>query len=242
MDLATCNKRKCQPEYQPRLHRCQRKMMLSIPSALDSLAPTTEQHETTQVEICLDGSSYSILVMSNDTKVQSVINIPQKSGRRALPWARNSVKNAVQATESAMSSTKEPSSNSRSITPSRRADSMRPRSPIPAHRSSALVDTARRREAQSCPPPRSRPIRDEDGFVARPDPIRAASTTRVGDSSHKRDVSCPPSFRGELETRATKESVMPRKSRKPNLVSMTSAKSSMILRTMRTNKRKVGVV
>jgi hypothetical protein len=179
-------------------------MLLSIPSVLDSLAPTTEQFETTQVEVSLDDDACSIQVISSESRVESVVFVPSEQWSLLGLLALN--RNAPPKRGQAVSSTKGKGTKSNaavrcsSITQSARKTeaskgppgSSRLRS---GRRLSEEVKPplSRGRETQSCPPATSR-FRDDDPSTTA-SRSGAKSKARTA-SAGKRDVSCPPAFLG----------------------------------------------
>jgi hypothetical protein len=176
-------------------------MLLSIPSVLDSLAPTTEQFETTQVEVSLDDDACSIQVISSESRVESVVFVPNE--QRSLLGLLALNRNAPPKGGRAVSSTKGKGTKSNavvcgsSITQSaRKAES--PKGPHARLRSGRRLPEevkplSRGRETQSCPPATSR-FRDDDPSTTA---SRSAAKSKAGmASAGKRDVSCPPALQG----------------------------------------------
>jgi hypothetical protein len=182
-------------------------MLLSIPSRLDALVPTTEQFECTQVEVCLDEprEACSIQVISFDSHVESVVSVPNHHPRMLL-----SLLNWNQASQ--------PQSNIASL---RKAKSSKSSLPIAGREKAvssrgmppSLPKSERRlfsrdedsilrgRDTQSCPPSMSRRPADAVGSMSS---TRSRSRTKSRSSSSssivhkKRDTSCPP----KLNTRS----------------------------------------
>src|SRR3569623_814697 len=112
-------------------------MFLSVPSKLDALMPTSEQHESTQVEVSYAAprKECSIQVLSNDTDIESDVTVPTKLKEpkhflpRRAPFAKRTNKKVL----------------------NQRVPTTRPSSSICHGRSSLPHESsARRRETQSC--------------------------------------------------------------------------------------------
>ncbi|GKY99808.1 hypothetical protein MPSEU_000934600 [Mayamaea pseudoterrestris] len=71
-------------------------MLLTIPNAaLDSLCPTTDQFESTQVEVSLNGrmNKHSIIIMTNEAFVDSVVCVPTTFAKRRSIISNNAWNN-----------------------------------------------------------------------------------------------------------------------------------------------------
>jgi hypothetical protein len=126
-------------------------MLLSIPSSLDA-GGATEHLEDVQIEISMDIDSYSILVTSEDLGVQSVVTVPREvsSGRR-----RQRVRRVKQLTGLGVFGLP-PRSPTSKVNPDRgrKADYMRPMSPLKRGRSCVVED----RHSAENRPSRSRQV------------------------------------------------------------------------------------
>lgn len=219
-------------------------MFLTVPSELDYLSPTTEQYEDTQVEVSVDRKAYSILVLSEESNVQSVVAVPKMASppRRSFAGAFSRKKKEARAPILPPAA--------RTATSNRKADTMRDSSPIRRNRSSAMD---RRRDTQSLPPPRSRvepytlKRTDTPAIIELSPTPTVRRVTERGAEDRRRDASCPPRLQLKVAEPNTTKTVSNRRGEvraggKPNLVSKTASKKSQILRSMRGLTKKTKVV
>jgi hypothetical protein len=178
-------------------------MLLSIPSRLDALLPTTDQFECTQVEVSLDEprEACSIQVISFDSQVESIVSVPNHHHKRMLLGLLN--RNHAPQGYSSVAVPRRAKSSKRSSASSNQAKSVSPSGVVPVPKS--LPKSERRlsprdedsilrgRDTQSCPPAMSR--RPEDALDLLPT-TRSRSRTKASRSTSsvvsKRDTSCPP--------------------------------------------------
>jgi hypothetical protein len=162
-------------------------MLLTIPNKiLDSLLPTTEQHESTQVEVALDQKSakYSIVVMSDEASVQSVVDVPTQARTGRHLWNSNK----VYKTNDNVEERDEPLGRVVG-----RGRNMSPRQSRPSQQR----EGGSCRQAASCPPPISH-------RVSLPTAQRISKAAKA--ALKQRDVSCPPAFRGYIQSQAAGKS------------------------------------
>jgi hypothetical protein len=151
-------------------------MLLSIPSCLDAGYPN-EQHEDVQIEISLDKvhNVFMIMVTSQEYNVQSVVAVPKKAARKS-PRSRKS------KTQSSVSGLPPKFPQAEIVVKptehGRRADYMRPSSPLGRGRSSAIESHknsgTRKSRSRQVVIPRQRSASKRDESV----PLRRSSSVR----------------------------------------------------------------
>lgn len=187
------------------------RMLLSIPSKLDCLVATDPQ-ENTQIEISIEEALFSILVTSNENFVQSVVAVPREEGSQRSRYRRNKQLSTIKGIFGG---------DKPSLPPPRRADELRPMSPVPSARRSSAFDDPTRRRGMSCPPSTIRNALNESKS-----------------SRPSRDYSCPPprvrsnESHNQASSKTLSSSSSPpynhssKQSRKPNLVSMVASRKT----------------
>jgi len=228
-------------------------MMLATPNSDFNSLFAVEQPEDVQIEIGLDvdTDTYSILVTS-DERVQSVMSVPREGDTCDRRRRRRNIKGLMKKSKKAKELEEEGHAPVVAKPPlgppSRRADALRPLSPIKHNRSSLFDDRTSSfglRRQLSCPPPRTRGFEEEDEIlVRRVSSIRPARHTLSAEDI-RRESSCPPPRERSLlqETRNYSQvhqkmaNKAPRM-KKPDLVSAVASKKSGLLRNMR-GQRKV---
>lgn len=238
-------------------------MLLTLPTSLDSLMPTTEQFESTQVEVSLDGKGmYSILVLSEEADVQCVVAVPIRSSR----WNRCPRNNQSQLLSDNAFSTKSYRSNTHShtsgnsyedelgfnlsVTPSstpssRKADWMRPMSPIKENRNSCFEDRSRRQlprrrgETQSLPPFSRKQAMDLDVMAEAPWKPSALHEPRSRSLSllRRRESSTPLATLPENHVWQDALSTRNGRSGKPDMVHKMATRKNTLLSSMRRRDR-----
>jgi hypothetical protein len=185
-------------------------MLLSIPSRLDALLPTTDQFECTQVEVSLDEprEACSIQVISFDSHVESVVSVPNHHPRMLLGLLN---RNQAPQGHSSVAVPRRAKSSKRSSAAPGQAKSVTswgiaslPKSLPKSERRLSPRDEdsiLRGRDTQSCPPAMSR--RPEDALDLKPT-TRSRSRTKASRSTRsvvsKRDTSCPPKLGARRST------------------------------------------
>jgi hypothetical protein len=184
-------------------------MLLSVPCNLDAGYPD-EQHEDVQIEISVDPvhDVFMIMVTSQEFNIQSVVAVPKKAARK-IPSSRKANTGLPPKFPQTEKIVEKPTERGR------RADCMRPSSPLSRGRSYAIESrnnsVSRRSRSRQVVMPRQRSglRRDESVLLS-----RRTSSTRSNAALHDSAISRQPStgFKSLTDTQNNVES-RPRKSR-----------------------------
>jgi hypothetical protein len=188
-------------------------MLLSVPSTLDAGYPD-EQNEDVQIEISVDPvhDVFMIMVTSHEYDIQSVVAVPKKAARK-MPSGR---KSNTRSSSVAGLPPKFPQAEKLVEKPTergRRADCMRPSSPLNRGRSYAIEprnnSVSRRSRSRQVVMPRQRSGLRRDEFVL----SRRSSSTRSNAPLSDSALSRQPSIKTLTDTHNNVE-IRPPKSRK----------------------------
>jgi hypothetical protein len=175
-------------------------MLLSVPSSLDAGYPD-EQHEDVQIEISVDPlhDVFMIMVTSQEYDIQSVVAVPKKAVRkmpssRKANAARSSVTGLPPKIPQAEKIVEKPTERGR------RADCMRPSSPLNRGRSYAIEprtnSVSRRSRSRQVVIPRQRSGLRRDESVL----LRRSSSTRSESPLSNSAMSRQPSVKSLTDT------------------------------------------
>lgn len=184
-------------------------MLHSIPSDLDAGYPD-EQHEDVQIEISVDPihDAFMIMVTSQEYDIQSVVAVPKKAARRSPRSRKANTRSSVTGLPP-----KFPQVDKIVVKPTergRRADCMRPSSPLNRGRPCAIEPRynsgSRRSRSRQVVMPRQRSdlMRDESVL------LRRSSSMRSSTSLSNIAISRQPRINNLMDTRSNVESHSPK--------------------------------
>jgi hypothetical protein len=196
-------------------HHCS--MLLSIPSCFDAGYPS-EQHEDVQIEISLDNvhNVFMIMVTSQEYNIQSVVAVPKMAARKSPRSRKSKTQNSVSGLPP-----KFPQAEivAKPTERGRRADYMRPSSPLGRGRSSAIESRnnsgSRKSRSRKTVIPRQRSASSRDESV----PLRRSSSMRSSAPLSDNHALCLTDRHCTVENRPpnSREDVAPRQRRETRM-------------------------